>query len=226
MEFIEKLFPNVITYWDTLVQAIVETLQMVSVSLVIIIILGTLLGIVLAVISDGHLYENKLLNGIIPRFVDLIRAIPFVILLALLMGVTRFIVGTAIGVPGAIVPMVISLTPFVSRQIEMALLEIDEGVIEMARSMGFSKPYIIFRIMLNESRNGIIRSITLSSISLVSFSTMAGVVGGGGIGDFAIRYGYQYFKSDIMVVTILVIVVIVYLIQGMGDLIYRKLSHS
>ncbi len=225
MEFIEKLFPNVITYWDTLVQAIVETLQMVSVSLVIIIILGTLLGIVLAVISDGHLYENKLLNGIIPRFVDLIRAIPFVILLALLMGVTRFIVGTAIGVPGAIVPMVISLTPFVSRQIEMALLEIDEGVIEMARSMGFSKPYIIFRIMLNESRNGIIRSITLSSISLVSFSTMAGVVGGGGIGDFAIRYGYGRMMMDITAVSVIILLALVFLLQGTGNFILKKISH-
>ena len=197
MTFIEKIMPNVVNYWSNFEGAIVETLEMVSISMILIIIFGTLLGIVLVVISEGQLYENRILNQIIPKIVNVLRAIPFVILLALIMPITRFIVGTAIGVRGAIVPLVVALVPFVSRQVELALLETDKGVIEMARSMGYSRPYIIFRIMLKESRAGILRSIVTSTISLVGFSTMAGVVGGGGIGDFAIKYGYGRMMSDI-----------------------------
>ncbi len=225
MTFIEKIMPNVVNYWSNFEGAIVETLEMVSISMILIIIFGTLLGIVLVVISEGQLYENRILNQIIPKIVNVLRAIPFVILLALIMPITRFIVGTAIGVRGAIVPLVVALVPFVSRQVELALLETDKGVIEMARSMGYSRPYIIFRIMLKESRAGILRSIVTSTISLVGFSTMAGVVGGGGIGDFAIKYGYGRMMSDITFVSVVAMLLLVFVIQGIGNLIIKYTLH-
>ncbi|MDR0500886.1 MAG: ABC transporter permease [Coriobacteriales bacterium] len=225
MQTIETLLPNVVKYWDVFLQAIIDTLIMVSVTLALVIIFGTLIGIILAVISKGHLYQNAILNAIIPKIVNLFRAIPFVILLALLLPFTRLIVGTAIGVPGAIVPMVIAMTPFVSRQIELTLLEVDMGVIQMARSMGFSKPYIVLRIMLSEARAGIIRSFVISSISIVSFATMAGVIGGGGIGDFAIRYGYGRMMTDITFVSVIVLLVLVFSMQGIGNFILRKTTH-
>lgn len=225
MTFIEKIMPNVVNYWSNFEEAIVETLEMVSISMILIIIFGTLLGIVLVVISEGQLYENRILNQIIPKIVNVLRAIPFVILLALIMPITRFIVGTAIGVRGAIVPLVVALVPFVSRQVELALLETDKGVIEMARSMGYSRPYIIFRIMLKESRAGILRSIVTSTISLVGFSTMAGVVGGGGIGDFAIKYGYGRMMSDITFVSVVAMLLLVFVIQGIGNLIIKYTLH-
>lgn len=225
MTFIERIMPNVVNYWSNFEEAIVETLEMVSISMILIIIFGTLLGIVLVVISEGQLYENRILNQIIPKIVNVLRAIPFVILLALIMPITRFIVGTAIGVRGAIVPLVVALVPFVSRQVELALLETDKGVIEMARSMGYSRPYIIFRIMLKESRAGILRSIVTSTISLVGFSTMAGVVGGGGIGDFAIKYGYGRMMSDITFVSVVAMLLLVFVIQGIGNLIIKYTLH-
>jgi len=225
MTFIEKIMPNVVNYWSNFEEAIVETLEMVSISMILIIIFGTLLGIVLVVISEGQLYENRILNQIIPKIVNILRAIPFVILLALIMPITRFIVGTAIGVRGAIVPLVVALVPFVSRQVELALLETDKGVIEMARSMGYSRPYIIFRIVLKESRAGILRSIVTSTISLVGFSTMAGVVGGGGIGDFAIKYGYGRMMSDITLVSVVAMLLLVFVIQGIGNLIIKYTLH-
>lgn len=125
MEFLEKIMPNVVDYWPNFLRSIVETLKVVSVSLAFIIVLGTILGIVLVVIAEGGLYENKVLDQIVPKFVNLVRSVPFVILLTLIMPFTRIIVGTAIGVKGAVVPLIVGLTPFVSRQVELAILEID-----------------------------------------------------------------------------------------------------
>jgi D-methionine transport system permease protein len=225
METIEALLPNVIKYWPKLIAATIETLEMVGVSLIFIVVLGTMLGMILVVIADGHLYANKTLNQIIPRCVNLLRSIPFVILIALILPFTRLLVGKAVGVPGAIVPIVVAMVPFVARQIEQAVLEVDKGVIEMAQSLGFSKPYIIFRILLNESRSGIIRCLVLSSISLVSYSAMAGVVGGGGIGDLAIRYGYARFMPDITIVSVILLLIIVFTLQGIGNVILKKLTY-
>jgi len=153
------------------------------------------------------------------------RSIPFVILIAAIPGFTRMIVGTTIGVKGSIVPLVLASFPFVARQIEMALLKVDMGVIEAHEAMGFSPIRIIFRVILTEGLKDIVLALTVSIISLIGFSAITGTVGGGGLGDFAIRYGYQYFKTDIMVVTIIVILIIVYVIQGIGDFLYKKLSH-
>jgi D-methionine transport system permease protein len=121
--------------------------------------------------------------------------------------------------------MVIAMIPFVSRQVELALQEVDKGVIEMARSMGFSKPYIIFRIILSEGRAGIVRSFVISAISLINLAAMAGVVGGGGIGDFAIRYGYGRMMGDVTIISVIILVALVFAIQGVGNLILKKTAH-
>ncbi len=223
---LSSLIPNVIEFFPELIKALKETLIMVSVSGLISALLGIPVGVALVVTSKGHILENKTFYSVLSKLVNTLRSIPFVILIAAIPGFTRLIVGTTIGVKGAIVPLIVACVPYMARQVEIALLKVDEGVIEAYQSMGFSPMQIIFKVLLVEGRGDVVLAITFSLIGLIGFSAITGTVGGGGLGDFAIRYGYQYFKSDIMVVTILVIVVIVYLIQGMGDLIYRKLSHS
>ena len=226
MQLVSRYFPNVVKYWDTFQEAIVETLIIVGVSVLLVISIGLLLGILLVIIDDGGICENKVLNKIVPKIINLIRAVPFVILLTMLMPFTRAIVGTAIGVKGAIVPLVVCLSPFVARQMEIAIHDVDPGVIEMAKAFGYSKPYIIFRIMLKETREGIIRVIITSTISVVNTSTMAGVIGGGGIGDFAIRYGYQRLMEDITWVSVIALLILIFAIQGAGNLVLKRLSTS
>lgn len=222
---LNSLIPNVIEYFPQLLKALKETLIMVSISGLFSTVIGVPIGVALLVTSKGHVLENNVAYSIISKIVNTLRSIPFVILIAAIPGFTKLIVGTTIGVKGAIVPLVIACVPFVSRQIELALLNVDMGVIEAYESMGFPPLKIIFKVILIEGRKDIVLAITISLISLIGFSAITGTVGGGGLGDFAIRYGYQYFKTDIMVVTILVILVIVYLVQGLGDFIYKKLSH-
>jgi D-methionine transport system permease protein len=135
------------------------------------------------------------------------------------------VVGPTIGVKGAIVPLTVACIPFIARQVELALTKVDLGVIEAYEAIGFSPLQIILKVILREGLGGIVQAITLSIISLIGFSAITGTVGGGGLGDFAIRYGYNYFKTDIMVVTIAIILIIVYIIQQMGDLLYKKLNH-
>jgi D-methionine transport system permease protein len=219
------IFPNVVKYAGKMGKAILETLEMVGISLPLIALGGILLGIALVVITEGHLYENKALNAVLPRAVNILRSIPFVILIAVLLPFTRFIAGTAVGVPGAVVPIIVALIPFVARQVELSVFEVDRGVIEMALSLGISKNYIIYHILLKEARGAIIRAITLSSISLVSYSAMAGVVGGGGIGDLAIRYGYARFMGDITFMSVVLLLGLVFGLQALGNLLLRKFSN-
>jgi D-methionine transport system permease protein len=223
--FFESIAPNVVKYWDKFEAATVETLQMVFISLLFIVVLGIALGLVLVVITPGHLYGNRALNAVVPRLVNLLRSIPFVLLIALILPFTRLLVGTAIGVKGAIVPIVIAMIPFVARQVEQAVFELDKGVIEMALSLGLSRIYILFRIILKEARTGITRIIILSSISVVGYSTMAGVVGGGGIGDLAIRYGYARFMGDITIASVILLLILVFSLQGIGNIVLKRLSH-
>lgn len=222
---LQQLIPNVIEYFPELLKALRETLVMVSVSGLFAALLGIPVGVVLLVTSEGHILSNKVIYSIVSKIVNTLRSIPFVILIAAIPGLTRMIVGSTIGVKGAIVPLVLASFPFVSRQVEVALLKVDMGVIEAHQAMGFSPLRIIFRVILVEGLGNIVLALTISIISLIGFSAITGTVGGGGLGDFAIRYGYQYFKTDIMVVTIIVILIIVYAIQGIGDFIYKKLSH-
>lgn len=222
---IEQLIPNVVRYHESLIKATADTLIMVAVSSVIALILGSIVGILIVITQKGHILENPGLNNVICRIVDLVRSMPFVILITLFLPITRLIVGTSIGVKGATVPMILAIIPFVARQIEQAITEVNPGVIEAAESMGLSKRVIIFRIMLKEARAGVIRAVIISIISLLNLSAMAGTVGGGGLGDFAIRYGYGQYMTDITIVTVLILLVLVTIVQGGGALLIKKITH-
>ena len=199
---------------------------MVSISGVFATILGTPIGIVLAVTNEGGLLENKVVYSILSKIINTLRSIPFVILVASIPWLVRLIVGTTIGVKGAIIPLIFASSPFLSRQIELALLKVDKGVIEAYQVMGFSNIDIISKVLLKEAKGGIVQAITLSIVSLIGFSAIAGTVGGGGLGDFAIRYGYNMFNGYLMFITIVIIVSLVFIVQWIGDQVYRRVIHQ
>ncbi|SHJ97678.1 D-methionine transport system permease protein [Clostridium amylolyticum] len=225
LQWFQNCLPNVIELFPDMITALKETLLLVIISGGISTIIGLPLGVILVVTRPGHILENNFICNLVGKLINVFRSIPFVILLAAIIPITRFIVGTTIGIKGALVPLVFGATPFVARQIESALLDIDEGVIEAAKSMGSSNFEIIYRVLLREGLPGIIYALTISNISLIGFTAVAGTVGGGGLGDFAIRYGYQYFKTDVMVVTIIILLLLVTLIQNLGEMLQKKLSH-
>lgn len=223
----EKLYSyleNVIKYQDEMVNAVGETLIMVGIAGTISTILGTVMGIILVITRKGGILENSLINSILGKIINIFRSIPFVILLAALIPVTRFFMGTTIGLKGAIVPLIFGSAPFVARQIESALLSVDSGVIEAAYAMGSSPFEIIYRVLLREALPEIIYALIITTVSLIGFSAVAGTVGGGGLGDFAIRYGYQHFKTDIMVVTIIILITLITFIQWSGEKILKKIK--
>lgn len=218
-------FENVIKYQDEMVRAMGETLIMVAIAGIISTLIGTIMGIVLVITRKGGILENNLINSILGKIINIFRSIPFVILLAALIPVTRFFMGTTIGLKGAIVPLIFGSAPFVARQIESALLSVDSGVIEAAYAMGSSPFEIIYRVLLREALPEIIYALIITTVSLIGFSAVAGTVGGGGLGDFAIRYGYQHFKTDIMVITIIILVTLITFIQWSGEKILKKIKH-
>ncbi len=222
---IQQLLPNVFEYAEDMYKAFGETLIMVLISGSIGLLAGLLLGIILVITADDGLYENKPLHKILETVINIFRSIPFVILVALLVSFTRALVGTSIGIKGAIVPMVVGIVPFISRLIEQALLEVDNGVIEAAKAMGISKSYIVFHILIPEARPGLIRSFVTATISLIGLSAMAGTVGGGGIGSFAVRYGYSRYMNDITFVTVVILILGVNIIQSLGNRVAIKISH-
>ena len=224
-EWIMKYLPNVCELQDYFFQSIKETFIMVIITGIIGLTLGVTTGIVLVVTENGGLYENKRVHGILSRLVNVIRSIPFVILIALMVNFTRFLVGTAIGGKGAIVPMVVGIIPLSSRLTEQALLEMDRGVIEATRSMGISRPYLIFHVLIPESLPGLIRAVVTCFISLIGLTAMAGSVGGGGIGSFAIRYGYNRYMTDVTLVCVLFLLLLVSIVQGLGNRAADKLTH-
>ncbi|ERI93616.1 putative D-methionine transport system permease protein MetI [Clostridiales bacterium oral taxon 876 str. F0540] len=217
--------PNVIELFPDMIKALGETLLMVFISGSISTLIGIPIGVVLVVTRPGNILQNNLIYNFTGKIINIFRSIPFVILLAAIIPITRFFVGTTIGLKGAIVPLVFGSVPFVARQIESALLDIDKGIIEAAEAMGSSPFEIIYRVLLKEGLPGIIYALTITTVSLIGFSAVAGTVGGGGLGDFAIRYGYQYFKTDIMIATIIILLILVNLIQSFGELLLKKLSH-
>lgn len=218
--FIDTFFPNVPTLLPAIGKALSETLIMVAVSGLFSTLIGLPLGILLVITDEGHIAPQRFLHSLLSKSINILRSIPFVILVAAIPWLTRAIVGTTIGVKGAIVPLVIASFPFTARQVDLALRKIDAGVIEAYQAMGFTTWGIVRRVLLREGRGGIIQAITVSLISLVGFSAIAGSVGGGGLGDFAIRYGYNMFKNDIMLVTLLIILGLVFALQWLGDLLY------
>jgi D-methionine transport system permease protein len=224
-DFLLKLMPNVVTRIPELLISLWQTLYMLIVPGIISFAIGIVFAFVLTVTRKGDILENIVVWTILDKIINFLRSVPFIILIALLSPVTRAIAGTSIGVKGAIVPLVFGTTPYFTRQLESALAEIDRGSIEAAQSMGTSPLGIIFRVYLKESVPGIIRGVTITIISLVGLTAMAGAIGSGGLGDIAIRYGYQRYQTDVMIVTVTVIVLIVTLVQWFGDRAAKKHTH-
>lgn len=202
-------------------QAFIQTIYMISISLVVAIAIGLPIGILLYVTDKGLFLENRLLKNSLGFVVNLIRSVPFIILLIALLPLTKLIVGSQIGPTAASVSLSVAAIPFFARIVESALREIDKGVIEAAIAAGATPWMIIKDVLLLEAKSGIITGITLTLISLIGFSAMAGTVGGGGIGDLAIRFGYYRYDDTIMIVTVVILIILVQLIQLIGDFISK-----
>jgi D-methionine transport system permease protein len=188
-------------------------------------IFGILLGVIMVVIDEGGILENKWLYSILGKIINLFRSIPFIILIAAVVPLTRLITGTSIGMNAAIVPLVIGIVPFYARQIQNALLEVDPGIIEAAQSMGSGPIEIIFRVYLKEGLTGIIRASSVTVINLIGLTTMAGAIGSGGLGSLAINKGYNRFQSDITIVATILILILVFICQFIGDYFTKKSTH-
>lgn len=224
-ELLLNLMPNVMQKLPAFYEAIADTLLMIGWSGAISFVMGLAIGVVVTVTKPGAILENKAVYQILDKLISLFRSIPFIILLTWVMPLSRAIMGTAIYVRGAIVPLVFGAVPFFSRQVESALAEIDHGLIEAALSMGSSPLEIIFRVYLKESIAGIARGTTITAISLLNLTAMAGVVGAGGLGDFAIRYGHDRNMVDVTNVTVFVLVIIVCIMEFVGGQVVKKNTH-
>lgn len=207
-----------------LVKSLWETTYMVAVSSFISALIGIPLGIILVTTNKGHILENTSLNRILGAIVNATRSTPFIILMVAIIPVTRLLVGTSIGTNAAIVPLSIAAIPFVARIVESALKEVDYGVIEAAQAMGASPREIITKVLIPEAMPAIVLGLTLTIISLIGYSAMAGAIGGGGLGDLAIRYGYQRFRADIMLITVIILIAQVQIVQSTGDYFSNRLN--
>jgi D-methionine transport system permease protein len=196
---------------------------MVSASLLFGALIGIPLGILLVVTRKGHILENRVIFSILNPIVNIFRSIPFIILLVAIIPFTRFVVGTTIGTTAAIVPLVLHIGPYMARLVENSLLEVNEGIIEAAQAMGASKTQIVFRFLIPEAFPSLILSLTTVTIGLIGATAMAGAIGGGGLGDLAITYGYQRFSMITIVVTVVLLIIIVQGIQSLGNVIERKI---
>lgn len=211
--------------WPLLWQATLETFLMVLPSALIAEVLGLLLGVCLHLSAPGGLRPNPFLHRILDTAVNIGRSLPFIILLVLLIPVTRFIVHTSIGSTAAIVPLTIAAIPFVARLVDGALKDVPHGVSEAARAMSATTTQVVLKVLLPEARPALAYSFTVMLINLLGYSAMAGAIGGGGLGDLAIRYGYQRFETSVMIATVVVLLVLVQIVQWLGDFSTRKLDH-
>lgn len=225
LEVLNDLIPNIMNKLPEFWQAILDFFIMLGITGAVSFIFGTLFGVILTVTRRSDILENKVIYFILGKIIDLFRAIPFVILIFFLGPMTRIIAGTTIGLRGALFPLMVGTIPFFARQVESALAEIDRGLIEASQAMGSSPMEIIFRVYLKESIPGIIRATTITLISLIGLITMVGAVGGGGIGDFAIRYGYNSMQNDVTYVCVIILLLITTTIQGVGNILIRKTTH-
>ncbi len=207
--------PNV--DWAEIGYASLDTLNMLGGSLLFTVLLGLPLGVLLFLCGPRQLFEQKALYGLLSLLVNVLRSVPFVILLILMIPLTVLITGTSLGVAGAIPPLVVGATPFFARLVETALREVDRGIIEATQAMGASTLQIIFRALLPEALPGIWAAMTVTAITLVSYTAMSGLIGGGGLGDLAVRYGYQRYQPDVMAVTVILLLILVQILQSTGD---------
>ena len=209
---------------EIIVKALIETLKMVVVSTTFAVILGYIVAILLTLTAKDGLKPNKIIYTLLDFIVNTLRSFPFVILMVIVIPITKALVGKSYGTEAAMVPLSIAAAPFVARVIEASLREVDKGVIEAAKSFGASNSQIIFKVMLKEAIPSIVSGITLTIISIIGYSAMAGAIGGGGLGDVAIRYGYQRYQMDMMIVTCIILIIIVQALQILGNYFYNKLS--
>ena len=216
---------DVLVQYETEIwRSIGETFIMVGVSIIAAVLVGLPVGTLLFLCRKGNLLENQLVFSILNLLVNVVRSFPFLLLVVFLIPFTRFIIGTAIGTAAATVPLAIIAIAHYSRLVEQSLIDVPRGVMEAAVSMGASVREVIFKFIYVEARSGLVLGLTTSIISFISYSTIMGVVGGGGIGDFAIRYGYQQFKTDLMIYMIIIMIILVQLIQFIGTTVARVID--
>lgn len=210
--------------WSDIGQACLDTLAMLFGSLALTILIGLPLGVLLFLTSGRQLLQNRFANAIVGFIVNVLRSVPFVILLIVMIPLTVALVGTSLGVVGAIPPLVVGAAPFFARLVESALREVDRNTIEAVQAMGATTSQTVWRALVPEAMPGIISAATVTAVALVSFTAMAGVVGAGGLGDLAIRFGYQRFQTDVMVVTVVIMILMVQAIQIAGDRLARHFT--
>lgn len=203
-----------------------ETLQMASLSLLLSIVIGVPLGILIVLTRPGQLFENKWLYQILNLVINVIRSIPFIILLFFILPFTKFIVGTTIGVKGVIVPLVVYTAPYIARLLESALLEVSPGVVEAYTAMGIKRRHIVKNVLLREARSSIILGLTIATVGLVGATAMAGLVGAGGLGDLAYRYGHIRYQVDVMYAAVFILIILVQIIQSVGNRVASKLKRD
>lgn len=211
-------------YKDILITGTLETLYMTFASTIFAYILGLPLGVIMVVTDKKGIAPNKAINSILGTVINIGRSIPFIILMVALIPFTRFIVGKAIGSTAAIVPLTIAAAPFVARMVESSLAELDPGVIEAAKTMGATNRQIAYKVLLPESVPSLIRGFSITTITLIGYSAMAGAFGSGGLGDIAIRYGFHRYETEVMLVTIVLIVAIVEVIQLLFNFVAKKID--
>ena len=223
--WLTELFPYVMKKPEQFLQSLQETLIMTVWAGALMFVFGLLLGVILTVTRERGILANKAVYQVLDKLINLFRSIPFVILIALLMNLTKWIMGTRIGVRGVIVPLVFGSAPFYARQVEAALCSVDDGLVEAAKSMGVGPFGIIVRVYLREGTAALARCTTITIISLIGLTAMAGYVGAGGLGDYAITYGYNYHRMDIVWASVIAIVLLVTIVQAIGALIAKKSTH-
>lgn len=211
-------------YGNLFLQGTIDTLVMTCVATILAYVIGIPLGILLVVTSPNGLRPNRVVSTIVGWIVNIGRSVPFIILLVALIPFTRFIVGTSLGVPGAVVPLVVTAAPFAARMVEQSLEETDSGLVEAAQSFGASTWQIVWKVYLKETLPSLVRGAAITFVTLFGYSAMAGTVGAGGLGDIAIRYGYQRFQTDVMIFAVLLCVVLVIAFQAIGDVTARKID--
>ena len=224
-EWLTSIMPNVMDYADKFKESLGATFQMFFISGIFVFVFGCFFGVVLIITREGGICENKTIYKIVNLVTNIFRSIPFVILLIFLIPFTRAIVGTSIGVKGAIIPLIFGAVPFFTRQVEVALAEVDPGKVEAATAMGSSKIGVIFRVYLHEAVPELIRVTTVTAISLIGLTTMAGAVGAGGIGSFAINYGQNLHHQDIVNVCVIVLLIVVSIIQALGNMLSKRTTN-
>jgi len=212
--------------FNLLLKALLQTLQMVAVAGAIGAVIGLPIGVFLATSGKGELFAAPAVNRVLGLIVNAARSTPFIILVVAIIPLTRFITGTSIGTAAAIVPLTLATIPFVARLIEASIREIDKGLIEAARAMGATPLQIVTKVLLAEARPGIILALTMTLVSLIGYSAMVGAVGGGGLGDLGIRYGYQRFMPDVMLAVVVVLILLVQAVQSAGDRLARRFDRK